>query len=163
MGYNDNLTGTWPVNYVTQANKVGILDDVTVVASAAAKRADVVVMLDDALDTDIVTYDKDTNEFVKKQTGISTSSYITLLEDSFKGSYLECDKFDAVDQVRDAAKEQLNWTVEYATSENKTADMSLIIDKDTEVSHNVDSLFDLEYHQGKVYFVEIDDKYPLGR
>ena len=159
LGYNDNLTGTWPVNYVTQANKVGILDDVTVVASAAAKRADVVVMLDDALDTDIVTYDKDTNEFVKKQTGISTSSYITLLEDSFKGSYLECDKFDAVDQVRDAAKEQLNWTVEYATSENKTADMSLIIDKDTEVSHNVDSLFDLEYHQGKVYFVEIDDKY----
>ncbi len=165
LGYNDNLTGTWPVNYVTQANKDGILDDVTIVASAAAKRADVVVMLDETLDTDIVTYDKDTNEFVKKQTTIAGSSYITLLEDSFKGTYLEIDKFDRVEQVRDAAKETLNWTVSYVTGydEEKEVDITdsktLIIDKDTKVSYNGGTLFDLENHQGKVYYVKESDKY----
>ncbi len=165
LGYNDNLTGTWPVNYVTQANKDGILDDVTIVASAAAKRADVVVMLDETLDTDIVTYDKDTNEFVKKQTTIAGSSYITLLEDSFKGTYLEIDKFDRVEQVRDAAKETLNWTVSYVTGydEEKEVDITdsktLIIDKDTKVSYNGGTLFDLENHQGKVYYVKDGDKY----
>ena len=111
LGYNDNLTGTWPVNYVTKANQIGILDDVNIVASAAAKRGDVVVMLGEALDTPIVTYDKDTNEFVYKQTTKSGSSYITLLDDSFEGSYVEVDKFEPVNQVRNVADKTLNWNV----------------------------------------------------
>ncbi len=162
LGYNDNLTGTWPVNYVTQANKVGILDDVTVVASAAAKRADVVVMLDDTLDTKMVTYDKDTNEFVDKQTTIQgEATNITLLADSFKGTYYEYDEFDAVDQVRDAAKEQLNWTIGTLAAGQGTPayGSTLIIDKDTKVSYNGGDLFDLEGHQGNVYFVKDGDKY----
>ena len=78
LGYNDNLTGAWPVNYVTKANQINILDDVNIVASAAAKRGDIVIMMSETLDSDLVTYDKDTNEFVKKQTTKSGSDYIKI-------------------------------------------------------------------------------------
>lgn len=149
LGYNDNLTGTWPVNYVTQANKCEILDDVAVVAAAPAKRADVVVMLDATLDTNLVTYDKDTNEFVLKQNTKSGSTELPLLEDSFKGAYVEVGSFAKVDEVRDFAKQTLNWTA------GKTA---MIIDGDTRVSYNGGSLFDLEGHQGNVYYVKDNDK-----
>lgn len=167
LGYNDNLTGTWPVNYVTQANKCEILDDVAIVAAQAAKRGDVVVMLDATLDTDIVTYDKDTNEFVAKQIGIGTSTVtgISLLKDSFKGAYEEVTGytygssddidgvkvFNPVTQVKDADKGQLTWTI---TDGGET----VIIDDETRVSYNGGSLFDLDGHQGKVYFVKENDK-----
>ncbi len=164
LGYNDNLTGTWPVNYVTKANQIGILDDVNIVASAAAKRGDVVVMLGEALDTPIVTYDKDTNEFVYKQTTKSGSSYITLLDDSFEGSYVEVDRFEPVNQVRNVADKTLNWNVtgrQANISENTNNNQvnkdntsgNMIIDENTAVSHNAEGLFDLENHQGKVYYV----------
>lgn len=174
LGYNDNLTGSWPVNYVTKANQIGLLDDVNIVASAAAKRGDVVVMLGEALDTSIVTYDKDTNEFVYKQTTKSGSSYITLLADSFEGSYLEVDKFDKIDQVRDVASKTLNWsvgevvtekTITSSTNNNAVVEVSsenyngnLIIDENTAVSYNSTGLFDLENHQGKVYYVKENGK-----
>lgn len=173
LGYNDNLTGSWPVNYVTKANQIGLLDDVNIVASAAAKRGDVVVMLGEALDTAIVTYDKDTNEFVYKQTTKSGSSYITLLEDSFEGSYLEVDNFDKVEQVRDVAGKTLNWsvgdvvtqrTITSSTNNNSVVDetvpydSTLIIDENTAVSYNSTGLFDLENHQGKVYYVKENGK-----
>jgi hypothetical protein len=144
LGYNDNLTGTWPVNYVTQANKIEILDDVTIVASAAAKRADVVVMLSATLDQNIVTYDKDTNEFVDKQSGVAESTAKTLLDDSFKGHVTALTTFPSVDQVRDASAKTLNWVIGGTT---------YIIDADTAVSSNAASIFDLENHQGKVYYV----------
>lgn len=158
LGYNDNLNGTWPVNYVTQANKVEILDDVAVVAAAPATRADVVVMLDATLDAKLVTYDKDTNEFVNKQTtkGGNNSAEISLLADSFKGTYVEVgsDGFAKVDQIRDAAKQTLNWSVVDTDSD----DWNFIIDSDTTVSYNGGTLFDLEGHSGKVYYVKDSDK-----
>jgi hypothetical protein len=163
LGYNDNLTGTWPVNYVTQANKIEILDDVTIVASAAAKRADVVVMLSATLDQNIVTYDKDTNEFVDKQSGVAESTAKTLLEDSFKGSYYEVSDFAAVEQVRDAAAKTLNWDITYDYTDSngnpQQGPATLIIDADTAVSSNADSIFDLEKHQGKIYYVKDGSKY----
>ena len=163
LGYNDNLTGAWPVNYVTKANQINMLDDVNIVASAAAKRGDITVMLDATLDTDIVTYDKDTNEFVKKQTTKSGSSYITLLEDSFEGTFLSVDNFEPISQVRDVANKTLNWNVDYtyrdSEGKDRVASATLIVDKDTAVSYNSNGLFDLENHQGKVYYVKgTDDK-----
>lgn len=169
LGYNDNLTGTWPVNYVTQANKIEILDDVAVVAAQAAKRADVVVMLDATLDSNLVTYDKDTDEFVNKQTtkAGSQTDTISLLADSFKGTFVDVTgytnldtqgnvvssskvkTFSAVSQVKDAEKRQLTWNV---------GGMTLIIDDETRVSYNGGSLFDLAGHQGKVYYVKENDK-----
>lgn len=159
LGYNDNLTGAWPVNYVTKANQINILDDVNIVASAAAKRGDITVMLDATLDSDIVTYDKDTNEFVKKQTRISDSDFITLLEDSFEGAFLKVDSFPRVQQVRDASAKTLNWPVVGIDTNSSTGKTSynFIIDADTAVSYNAESMFDLENHQGKVYFVKETD------
>lgn len=171
LGYNDNLTGSWPVNYVTKANQIGIMDDVSIVASAAAKRGDIVVMLGEALDTAIVTYDKDTNEFVYKQTTKSGSTYITLLDDSFEGSFIEVDDFATINQVRNVADKTLNWNVAGRianlakdTNDNKVGkdnfDGNVIVDENTAVSHNAEGLFDLEHHQGKVYYVtEGDRKY----
>lgn len=173
LGYNDNLTGSWPVNYVTKANQINILDDVNIVASAAAKRGDITVMLSATLDSDLVTYDKDTNEFVKKQTTKSGSDYITLLADSFEGSYLEVLSFTQIDQLRDVPAQTLNWNVgtvqrtvnttvngvtsSYTAPANYNG--TLIVDKDTAVSFNGESLFDIENHQGKVYYVKgTDDK-----
>ncbi len=171
LGYNDNLTGSWPVNYVTKANQINILDDVNIVASAAAKRGDIVVMLGETLDSDLVTYDKDTNEFVKKQTTKSGSDYITLLADSFEGSYIEVSKFDQITQLRDVADKTLNWGVGSITETVQTTTNgvtstyerpanykgTLIVDKDTAVSYNAAGLFDLENHQGKVYYVKGND------
>lgn len=171
LGYNDNLTGSWPVNYVTKANQINILDDVNIVASAAAKRGDITVMLSETLDSDLVTYDKDTNEFVKKQVGITDSQPVTLLADSFEGSYIEVSKFEQITQLRDVADKTLNWgvgqvsekvstTVNGVTSTyEKPANYkgTLIVDKDTAVSYNAAGLFDLENHQGKVYYVKGND------
>lgn len=168
LGYNDNLTGSWPVNYVTKANQINILDDVNIVASAAAKRGDIVIMLSETLDSDLVTYDKDTNEFVKKQTTKSGSDYITLLADSFEGSYIEVSSFSQIDQLRDVPAQTLNWNVGRITETVQTNTNgvtstyerpanykgTLIVDKDTAVSYNAADLFDLENHQGKVYYVK---------
>lgn len=168
LGYNDNLTGSWPVNYVTKANQINILDDVNIVASAAAKRGDIVVMLSETLDSDLVTYDKDTNEFVKKQIGINSSDFVTLLADSFEGSYIDVDSFFQIDQLRDVSAQTLNWNVgkvlkaEQVTTNGITSTYNrpvnfngtLIVDKDTAVSNNATDLFNLENHQGKVYYVK---------
>ncbi|MBQ3180308.1 MAG: S-layer homology domain-containing protein [Firmicutes bacterium] len=162
LGYNDNLPGAWPTNYVTEANKKDVLDDVSIVAAAAAKRGDVAVMVSNTLDTELVTYDKDTDEFVLKQTTKSDSEYVTLLDDAFDGTYVDIHSFEAVDQVRDAAKQQLNWNL--GTVIDKDGDevdydgKAMIIDADTRVSVNGGSLFDLAGHQGKVYFVKDGDK-----
>jgi hypothetical protein len=160
LGYNDNLTGTWPVNYVNQANKIEILDDVTITASAAAKRADVVVMLSATLDANLVTYDKDTNEFVNKQTtkGGQDEEEITLLKDSFKGKYVEykiaadgtLNTMSAPNQVRDAADKTMNWTVDGKT---------LIVDSDTAVSSNVSDILAVSDQLGKIYYVQDGSKY----
>lgn len=163
LGYNDNLTGTWPVNYVTKANQIHMLDDVTIVATAPATRADVAVMLDATLDTYIVTYDKDTNEFVYKQTTKSDSAKITLLADSFDGKFVEVGTFPKVDQLRDANAKTLNWNVRGVTGIDEdgkdiVASVNFIIDNNTVVSHNGESLFDLEGHQGKVYYVVDKEK-----
>lgn len=171
LGYNDNLTGSWPVNYVTKANQINILDDVNIVASAAAKRGDIVVMLSETLDSDLVTYDKDTNEFVKKQIGITNSQAVTLLADSFEGSYIEVNSFFQIDQLRDVSAQTLNWNVgkvleaEQVTTNGVTSTYNrpvnfkgtLIVDKDTAVSYNATDLFNLENHQGKVYYVKGND------
>ena len=150
LGYNDNLPGAWPTNYVTEANKKDVLDDVTIVAAAAAKRGDVAVMVGNALDTELVTYDKDTDEFVLKQTTKSDSAYVTLLADAFKGTYAEVESFAAVTDVRDAAKGTLDWNV---TATDKELSGNYIIDAETRVSVNGGNLFDLEGHQGNVYYV----------
>ena len=83
LGYSDNLTGPWPINYINQATKLDILDDVQgFSANAAATRENVAIMLSAALDQDMVKWYGDPfNEFIE-----TTNPATTLLEDSFKGT-----------------------------------------------------------------------------
>ncbi len=83
LGYNDNLTGPWPINYINQATKLDILDDVQgFSANAAATRENVAIMLSAALDQDMVKWIGDPfNDFIE-----TTDPATTLLEDSFKGN-----------------------------------------------------------------------------
>ena len=63
-GYNDNLPGPWPFDYIAQAGKEDVTDDVTFVSSAAATRSAVAVMVNNLLDVDMVNYDNDISDFV---------------------------------------------------------------------------------------------------
>ena len=83
LGYNDNLTGPWPINYINQATKLDVLDDVEgFSANVPATRANVAIMLAETLDQDMVVWDKDTDEW----TDPKKDGQKTLLQDSFKGT-----------------------------------------------------------------------------
>lgn len=82
LGYNDNLPGPWPVDYVAKAGALEITSGVVSVSSANAVRSDVARMIDNALEEDIVVWDKDIDDFISK-------SGDSLLADSFKGQILE--------------------------------------------------------------------------
>ena len=76
-GYNDNLPGPWPFDYVAQAGKKDVTDDVTFVSTAAATRAAVAVMVNNILDLELVDYDNDLSDFVDDE------DEGTVLESSF--------------------------------------------------------------------------------
>ncbi len=87
VGYNDNLTGPWPVDYINQAVKLDLLDDVNFVGAVPATRADVAVMTKATLDQKVVDWDKDKDAFVEatKGAGGAAATY-SLLEDAFGAS-----------------------------------------------------------------------------
>lgn len=58
-GYDDNLVGSWPFDYIAMASKRGITDDVTFVSGAAATRAQVAIMTDATIDEEMVYWDAD--------------------------------------------------------------------------------------------------------
>ena len=62
-GYDDNLAGPWPFDYIAEAGKQDVTDDVTFVSNIAATRADVAVMANALLDVVIVDWDSDTSNF----------------------------------------------------------------------------------------------------
>ncbi len=100
LGYSDNLTGPWPINYINQATKLDVLDDVeNFSANANATRSDVAIMLSETLDQKMVKWNSDDNEFQDKEKDKHT---YTLLDDAFDGV---TDQYivTAVD-VKDAAK-----------------------------------------------------------
>ncbi|MGI5824764.1 MAG: S-layer homology domain-containing protein, partial [Bacillota bacterium] len=87
LGYNDNLTGPWPINYINQATKLDVLDDVeNFSANVAATRSDVAIMLAETLDQNMVKWVSDDNEFVEKEKNDET---YTLLQDSFDGATVQ--------------------------------------------------------------------------
>ncbi|MEL7564764.1 MAG: S-layer homology domain-containing protein [Dehalobacterium sp.] len=75
LGYNDNLPGPWPVDYIAKAGQIDITEDVSFDANAPATRSDVAVMTDATLDCDVVKWDNDTEDFEEED--------YTLLEDKF--------------------------------------------------------------------------------
>ena len=93
VGYNDNLTGPWPVDYINQAVKLDLLDDVNFVGAVPAIRADVAVMTKATLDQNVVDWDKDKDAFVEatKGAGGAAATY-SLLEDAFGASTVASNK-----------------------------------------------------------------------
>jgi hypothetical protein len=93
LGYNDNLPGEWPSDYIAKGANLGILDDVTFVANQAATRGVVAVLASATLDENVVEYVASDNLFNEASKtydkgdgkGKIAQSY-TLLYDKFKES-----------------------------------------------------------------------------
>jgi len=63
LGYDDNLPGEWPTNYLAKAAALGITKDIVSDSKAPAVRGDVFVMTSRTLDEHTVVYDKDFDRF----------------------------------------------------------------------------------------------------
>lgn len=87
-GYDDNLPGPWPFDYIAQASRLGITDDVTFVATARANRGEVAVMASNTLDQDVVYWNSDKARFEDVHEPART-----LLADSFDATVKENQKF----------------------------------------------------------------------
>lgn len=83
LGYNDNLPGQWPADYIAKAVVLGITDDVSFNAAAPAVRGDVFTMTSATLEEKYVSYDKDTEEFIENKDGKK------LLDKSFESKLKE--------------------------------------------------------------------------
>ncbi len=81
VGFNDNLTGVWPANYIAKAANLGILDDITFMANGAATRGTVAVLAAETLDENVVVYEASNNLFKED---LKNGAAYTLLEDNFK-------------------------------------------------------------------------------
>jgi len=80
LGYDDRLPGSWPTDYLVKANELGITDDVTFAAKAAALRGDAFIFTSRTLDTDMVSWSSDANDFLPR------TPAITLLAKAFQGT-----------------------------------------------------------------------------
>ncbi len=89
LGYNDNLPGDWPFDYLAKAAKLGVTEDITVRAAMPATRGEVAILTDATLDENIVDYDAEKNVFTEK---LRNGQPITLRADSFKDSVLVKDQ-----------------------------------------------------------------------
>ena len=85
LGYNDNLPGPWPVDYVAKAGNLEITTGIVTSTNANAVRGDVARMIDNALEENVVVWNNDIDDFDDKYQNRET----TLLSDSFKGQTRE--------------------------------------------------------------------------
>lgn len=85
LGYNDNLPGPWPVDYVAKAGNLEITTGIVTSTNANAVRGDVARMIDNALEENVVVWNNDIDDFDDKYQNRET----TLLADSFKGQTRE--------------------------------------------------------------------------
>ncbi|MCR4397681.1 MAG: S-layer homology domain-containing protein [Firmicutes bacterium] len=63
IGYNDNLPGEWPIEYLVKAADLGVSDNVTFDASEPATRGDVAFFAEQSLGQETVYWDKDQEKF----------------------------------------------------------------------------------------------------
>lgn len=63
LGYNDNLPGKWPANYIGKSAQLGILDDITFLSEKAASRGEVALMASETLEQYVVQYEDSSNSF----------------------------------------------------------------------------------------------------
>ncbi len=77
LGYNDNLVGAWPMNYLVKGADLGITSGLLSVANANANRGVVFTMLNRALDEDVMVWGTTT----KSDDAEFTSKGFTLLQE----------------------------------------------------------------------------------
>lgn len=77
LGYNDNLIGSWPMNYLVKGADLGITTGLVTDANAKANRGVVFSMLNRALDENVVKWDSDEADFAYR---IENGSKYTLLQ-----------------------------------------------------------------------------------
>lgn len=80
LGYDANLPGVWPTEYIVKAAELGVTDNVKFSASAPATRGDIAILTSATLDENLVTWDKDKDVYVDKYAAART-----LFEDKFDG------------------------------------------------------------------------------
>ena len=115
LGYTDNLPGLWPVDYIAQAGKLDLFDNVDFKSDAPATRAQVAVLLDNDLDQNLVVWSKDKDAFEDKD------PVVTLMGDSFRGTTAENVRFDGASLVY------------------KTVDDKLVLDSASSIDSMVDA------------------------
>lgn len=75
LGYTDQLAGPWPIDYINQAAKLSVMDNVTFTGTAAATRGDVAVLVSNTLDCYMVEFNKDIDDFSEKTKPMQTATY----------------------------------------------------------------------------------------
>ncbi|QGU00479.1 hypothetical protein SYNTR_1885 [Candidatus Syntrophocurvum alkaliphilum] len=89
LGYNDNLTGNWPSNYISKAASLGVLDDISFIANKAATRGEVALVGSEVLEQNVVEYRSSDNLFAEARKTFEDEedprSY-SLLEDNFESA-----------------------------------------------------------------------------
>jgi lipopolysaccharide export system protein LptA len=120
LGYNDNLPGPWPVDYIAKAGALGITSNVSFNANAPATRADVAVMADETLDSTIVKWDNDTQDFEEQEN--RRGDEITLLDKAFdtavNSDYL----------VTDAENDRGTWSIKVEGTDEDEDDLNGWVD-----------------------------------
>lgn len=111
LGYNDNLPGPWPVDYIAKAGQIDITKDVSFNANAPATRVDVAVMADATLDATVVKWDNDTEDFEEKTD--KNDKEVSLLADKFDTAVNE----DYL--VTDAKHDDGVWSIRVERTDNE--------------------------------------------
>ncbi|MEG1500692.1 MAG: S-layer homology domain-containing protein, partial [Clostridiales bacterium] len=111
-GYDDNLPGPWPFDYIAQASKVDVTKDIKFVSSGKSTRGDVASMGSNLLDVKAVYWNSDKAKFEN----IDDKKDLTVLEDSF-GAVVEAGYVDGITKAtteneKFALKKESAWTVE---------------------------------------------------
>jgi hypothetical protein len=83
LGYNDNLAGTWPSDYIAKAANLGVLDDITFVSDKDATRGEVAILTSATLDENVVAYKASDNIF---EEALKAGKTYTLLADNFEST-----------------------------------------------------------------------------
>jgi len=113
LGYNDNLPGPWPVDYIAKAGALDITKGVSFDANAPATRVDVAVMADATLDCKVVDWDNDKEKFVEN------ADKLTLIEDSFDAAVNES-YF-----IKDAKFNKDTWSIEVVATDEEEEGLAL--------------------------------------
>lgn len=82
LGYNDNLTGPWPTNYLAKAVELDITEGVALNASAPAVRGDVFIMTDNTLDCYTVYWNADNLDWTVKDDKLIVKSFKGVMNDA---------------------------------------------------------------------------------